>query len=128
MGEVKARKCDKARGGDLWGREEPVKLLTNLPVKMYMGRASGTCRCGSRGREQGVHTPPEMTCGFLIQLVLCPKKTMWFIGVEVEQETSAAPPKKNPGSAPDLGTSLLVSRRYSLHARFSFQASERASA
>ena len=35
---------------------------------------------------------------------------MWFIGVEVEQETSAAPPKKNPGSAPDFdqnaGTSL----------------------
>ena len=27
---------------------------------------------------------------------------MWFIGVEVEQETSAPPPKKNPGSAPDL--------------------------
>ena len=22
---------------------------------------------------------------------------MWFIGVEVEQETSASPPKKNPG-------------------------------
>ena len=46
-------------------------------------------------------TPPpfEMTCGFLIQLVFC-KKTMWFIGVEVEQETSVPPPKKNPGSAP----------------------------
>ena len=41
-----------------------------------------------------------MTCGFLIQLVFCPKKTMWFIGVEVAQETSAPPPKKNPGSAP----------------------------
>ena len=27
---------------------------------------------------------------------------MWFIGVEVEQETSALPPKKNPGSAPAL--------------------------
>ena len=27
------------------------------------------------------------------------KKAMWFIGVEVEQETSAPPPKKNPGSA-----------------------------
>ena len=27
---------------------------------------------------------------------------MWFIGAEVEQETSAPPPKKNPGSA--LGT------------------------
>ena len=26
---------------------------------------------------------------------------MWFIDVEVEQETSAPPPKKNPGSAPD---------------------------
>ena len=25
---------------------------------------------------------------------------MWFIGVEVQQETSAPPPKKNPGSAP----------------------------
>ena len=45
--------------------------------------------------------PPEMTCGFLIQLVFCKKKkTMWFIGVEVEQETSAPSPKKNPGSAP----------------------------
>ena len=50
---------------------------------------------------------------------------MWFIGVEVEQETSAPPPYKNPGSVPDLGTSLLVSRRYSLH---SILASERASA
>ena len=26
---------------------------------------------------------------------------MWFIGVEEEQETSAPPPKKNPGSAPE---------------------------
>ena len=39
--------------------------------------------------------PPEKTCGFLIQLVFCQKKkAMWFIGVEVEQETSAPPPKK----------------------------------
>ena len=42
-----------------------------------------------------------MTCGFLIQLVYRKKKkTMWFIGDEVEQETSATPPKKNPGSDP----------------------------
>ena len=27
---------------------------------------------------------------------------MWFIGVEVEKETSAPPPKKNPGSAPEV--------------------------
>ena len=29
------------------------------------------------------------------------KKKMGFIGVEVEQEKSATPPKKNPGSAPE---------------------------
>ena len=29
---------------------------------------------------------------------------MWFIGVEVEQETSAPPPEKNPGSAPVILT------------------------
>ena len=28
---------------------------------------------------------------------------MWFIGVEVQQETSAPPPKKNPGSDPEVG-------------------------
>ena len=56
--------------------------------------------------------PPEMTRGFLIQLVFCQKKkTLWFIGVEVEQETSAPPPKKNPGSAPALG----VLRPLSMH-------------
>ena len=27
---------------------------------------------------------------------------MWFIGVEVEQETGAPPPKKNPGSPPEM--------------------------
>ena len=46
------------------------------------------------GGCRGCAPPPEMTCGFLIQLVFCKKKTMWFIGVEVEQETSAPPPKK----------------------------------
>ena len=32
--------------------------------------------------------------------ILQKEKTMWFIGVELEQETSAPPPKKHPGSAP----------------------------
>ena len=32
---------------------------------------------------------------------------MWFIGVEVEQETSAPPPKKNPGFAPAYCSSTL---------------------
>ena len=55
------------------------------------------------GGCRGCASPPspEMTFGFL---VLCKKKkTMWFIGVEVEQERSAPPPKKNPGSAPGSG-------------------------
>ena len=57
---------------------------------------------------QGVRTPPpphprddlrfSNTTGILQK-----KKTMWFIGVEVEQETSAPPPRKNPGSAPVSG-------------------------
>ena len=58
---------------------------------------------GCRGCRGCAPPPPPtgLTCGFLIQLVFCKKKkTMWFIGVEVEQETSARPPKKNPGSAP----------------------------
>ena len=38
---------------------------------------------------------------------------MWFIGVEVEQETSAPAPKKNPGSAfekEEVSSSLKESR------------------
>ena len=43
--------------------------------------------------------------------ILQTKKPMWFIGVEVEQETSAPPPKKNPGSAPVLyGRSFINGR------------------
>ena len=32
---------------------------------------------------------------------------MWCIGVEVEQETSAPRPKKNPGSAPVVLAKIL---------------------
>ena len=54
-------------------------------------------RGGSRGRVQGVRKDDlrfSNTTGIL------QKKTMWFIGVEVEQETSAPPTEKNPRSAP----------------------------
>ena len=53
------------------------------------------------GGCRGCAPPSEMNRGFLIQLVFCQKKTLWFVGVEVEQETSAPPPRKNPGSAPE---------------------------
>ena len=68
------------------------KIGNNVINKRLTGLSSSCCfgRGGSIGRVQGVRPPPGMTCGFL----------MWFIGVEVEQETSAPPPKKNPGSAP----------------------------
>ena len=60
-------------------------------------------RGGSRGRVQGVRTLPWDNLRFSSTTgILQKKKTMWFIGVEVEQETSAPPPKKNPGSAIEL--------------------------
>ena len=67
-----------------------------------------------------MRTPPEMTCGFLIQLVFCKKKkkTMGFIGVEVEQETSAPPPKKNPGSAPNIHYFITLDQRKILSSFF----------
>ena len=38
---------------------------------------------------------------------------MWLIGVEVEQETSAPPPKINPGSAPvSPGTHLVKNHEF----------------
>ena len=48
-------------------------------------------RGGSRGRVQGVR----------------------FIGVEVEQETSAPPPKKTPGSAPVSIATMLSPQKKS---------------
>ena len=56
-----------------------------------------------------MRTPPDdlrfsNTTGIL-------QKKMWFIGVEVEQETSAAPPKKNPGSAPVNSLLIFIERK-----------------
>ena len=57
-------------------------------------------RGGSRGRVQGVRTPPPPDdLRFSNTTGILPKKTMWFIGVEEELETSAPPPGKNSGSA-----------------------------
>ena len=36
---------------------------------------------------------------------------MWFIGVEVEKETSAPPPKKNPGSSPAIRQNFVYKAR-----------------
>ena len=66
----------------------------NTQALMTQGRIQG------EGAGLAHPPPPEMTCGFPIQLAFCKKKTMWFIGVEAEQEKSVPPPNKNPGSAP----------------------------
>ena len=54
-----------------------------------------------RGGCKGMRTPsPRDDLRFSNTTGILQKKTMWFIGVEVEQETSAPSLKKNPGSAP----------------------------
>ena len=80
-------------------------LVTRVSSSRKTLRLRSRLRGGTRGRVQGVRTPPPRddeqfsnTTGILQK-----KKTMWFIGVEVEQETSAPPPEKNPGSAPEAG-------------------------
>ena len=48
---------------------------------------------------------------------------MWFIGVEVEQETSAPPPKKIPGSAPEFNMVATLKLYVTIHIinkRFAF--------
>ena len=42
------------------------------------------------------------------------KKTTWFIGVEVEQETSAPPSKKNPGSVPELYKPRVYNQKFTV--------------
>ena len=54
---------------------------------------------GGWGRAPPAPPPPD-DLRFSNTTGILQKKTMWFIDVEVERETSAPPPKKNPGSAP----------------------------
>ena len=59
----------------------------------------GGCRgCGRGGGGGGgpppPPPPPRDDLRFSNTTGILQKKTMWFIGVEVEQETSALPPKK----------------------------------
>ena len=68
------------------------------PLGSYTRGFTVLVKLGEPGADLGGGCAPF---GFLIQLVFCEKKTMWFIGVEEEQETGAPPPKKNPGSAPE---------------------------
>ena len=69
-------------------------------IKQIQGRIEGE-------GAGGAHPPPPWDdLRFSNTTGILQKKTMWFIAVEVEQETSAPPPKKNPGSAPEIGRAL----------------------
>ena len=56
--------------------------------------------------------PPRDDLRFSNTTGILQKKTMWFIGVEVEQGTSAPPPKKNPRSAPEIKVSRISTLAY----------------
>ena len=61
----------------------PYRLLNNTLGGKCISDTGADLGEGAGGAHP---RPPEMTCGFLIQLVF------WFIGVEIEEETSAPPP------------------------------------
>ena len=87
------------------------RLKSSKNNKKKTTTTNGTGADLGGGCRECAPPPPQMTCGFLVQLVFCPKKTMWLIGVEVEQETSAPTPKKKPGSAPaepEVNESVLI--------------------
>ena len=62
-------------------------LIKSLHVMCYQPFDKSKGRGRSRGRVEGVHTPPpppELTCGFQIKMVFCKKKNY----------VVAPPPKK----------------------------------
>ena len=73
------------------------KDLDTRHQRFTRGKGGRENRGESRGRVQGVHTTPRPRDDLRFSNttgILQKKRTMWFIGVEVEQETSAPPPKK----------------------------------
>ena len=77
-----------------WSERDPNVKPQTFVETFDQANSNSIPRGGSGGWGRGgppPPPPPEMTRGFLIQLVFCQKKTMWFIGVEAEQETSATP-------------------------------------
>ena len=71
----------------------------NFPPELSTFAAGADQGGGCRGCAP---PPPRDDLRFSNTTGILRKKTIWFIGVEVEQETSAPPPNKNPGSAPVL--------------------------
>ena len=89
----------------VWNRTYPIfeaKLRYRNCAKITVLMCEPGAVLGGGGRACALSPPPHSDdLRFSNKTgILQKKKTIWFIGVEVEQETSAPPPKKNPGSAP----------------------------
>ena len=92
-----------------YGKKGDKKLATSFATLMLNELKSNVAlfttqikptlhRGGPRGRVQGVPRPPppppQEDLRFSNTTGTLQKKNLWFIGVEVEQETSEPPPKK----------------------------------
>ena len=90
-------KCFQSAGNTVnpvCGYNEPTKSLRQpIPTGADLG---GGCRGCAPSPPRRDDRRFSNTTGILQKK----KKTIWSIGVEVEQETIAPSPKKNPGSAP----------------------------
>ena len=76
-------------------------LLANSKQGRIWGEGAGGVGGGGPGGPPPPPPPPRWDdLRFFNTTGVLKKKTMWFIGVEVKQETSAPAPKKIPGSAP----------------------------
>ena len=96
-----------------------AKIDVNVKRVFTSRKLSQTPRADLGGGCRGCaprRLTPAMTWGFLIQLVFCKKKTIWFIGVELEQETSAPPPKKilDPPLNPECQGKQAPHRQHSM--------------
>ena len=80
----------------VWNRVRIWRTRWHTPHQELPGVSGVDLGRGCRGCA-----PPWDDLRFSNTTGILQKKSMWFIGVEVEQETSAPPPKKNPGSAPE---------------------------
>ena len=78
-------------------REKQSNLILVVVIVLEPGADLGG---GCRGCAP---PPPEMTCGFLIQLVFCKKKknyAFYWCRSRAREECTPPPKKKNHGSAP----------------------------
>ena len=82
--------CNRPQHQENTGISDPVLVRSILQAEPRADLGGGCRGCA----------PPRDDLRFSNTTGILQKKTMWFIGVEVEQETSAPPSKKNLGSAP----------------------------